>query len=742
MGKPQPVRCFIASGCPIATTHQYRCIHLQEQFQALGYDARVVEWFEESAINPEEASGYDVIFLYRLPMWPRIAEVIEQARALGKPLIFDTDDLVFEPDLIEEHRAVRNLSPADQELHAAGVRGYLATLHGCDITVTATPLLAEFARRRARPGYVHRNALGNEMLACADELYCRRKQKRNQTHRLVIGYGSGTATHEVDFQEAAGALLNVLATFPQVELWIVGPMELPGEFAGFGERIRRFPLTDWRGWFELASQMDIALAPLELDNVFCRAKSEIKFVEAGALGIPVIASEIDPFQDSITDGKNGLLAANEQAWTAALVSLLESPNRRAALGENARRTVLQHYSPAVRSQQLSLLMRQLAPSLPHPPSMVVARPLIRVPLGRTLFHLARSVFGGSTTKRLRINWLVPEPVPGAGGDVGIFRIIRDLAEFGHDCQVHVLPYSLMIDFSTEQIRAHVRQHFGETAAEYHRWTGHIDDADCSFATFWPTVEILTALMKGGRRYYLVQDFEASFYAGDPHHILRSENTYRAGLHCITLGPWLAKLLSERYHAAADHFDFAVDTKVYWPRPVHHKSGRRVCFYARPSTPRRGYELGLEALQIVHTRVPDVEIIFFGTDDLAPVPPFAITNRGKLSPEQLAELFSSCDLGVVFSLSNPSFVPLEMMACRCPVVEIASERWRAVLTHGTEAWLVEPNATAIADGIVRLLSEDSLRRSIAENGYLRARTMDWRHSARQVEAVLLRHAGRD
>ena len=71
----------------------------------------------------------------------------------------------------------------------------------------------------------------------------------------------------------------------------------------------------------------------------------------------------------------------------------------------------------------------------------------------------------------------------------------------------------------------------------------------------------------------------------------------------------------------------------------------------------------------------------------------------LDEEGLAHLFSSSDVGMVFSLSNPSFVPLEMMACGCAVVEIESERWRGVLTHDENAWLVNPNPTAIANGVI-------------------------------------------
>ena len=639
----RPARYFIASGCPIATTTRYRCLHLQEQLQYLGFHATVVEWFDETKIAPEEALTYDVLILYRLGMCPPLAHLIDRAHALGKRVLFDTDDLVFEPEMTEWHRGVQLLSASDQALYLEGVRRYLAMLEVSDAVLTATPLLAELAQRRGKAAFVHRNALGQEMMALGEHLYHERVQRTPQ-EQVVVGYGSGTPTHDVDFQEAVPALANVLARFPNVELWLVGPLALPSVLASFGERVRRFPLTDWRGWFALASQMDIALAPLELHNPFCRAKSEIKFVESGVLGVPIVASRIDAFVDAITEGKDGLLASNVAEWRQALALLIQQPELRRQIGEAARRTVLQRYSLTARAVDLAEVLPKLAKTM----SDSVERERNQLPLSPI---------------PLVINWLVPEPFPGAGGDTGIFRTIRYLAEFGHECHVYVVAFNLMNDYSTEQVRAYMQTHFGTTKAHYYRWAGQVQDADCTFATFWRTVEELPFLVNGGRQYYFVQDFEPYFYPVGTYSVL-AENTYRAGLHCITLGPWLTKLLREQYHATADYFDFAVDTDIYWPRSVRRDPWPRVCFYSRPSTPRSAYELGLEALQLVKQQLPEVEIVFYGSKELTPPPSFPVVNRGLVSQSELAELFSSCEVGVVFSLTNPSFVPLEMMACRC------------------------------------------------------------------------------
>jgi len=112
----------------------------------------------------------------------------------------------------------------------------------------------------------------------------------------------------------------------------------------------------------LMARMDIVLAPLEAGNVFCRAKSEIKFVEAGALGLPVAASDIDPYRDAISNGLDGFLASGEREWTQALSTLIQDPQLRITVGEAARQAILKSYSPQARTADLSNLLAKLRPT--------------------------------------------------------------------------------------------------------------------------------------------------------------------------------------------------------------------------------------------------------------------------------------------------------------------------------------------------------------------------------------------
>ena len=88
-------------------------------------------------------------------------------------------------------------------------------------------------------------------------------------------------------------------------------------------------------------------------------------------------------------------------------------------------------------------------------------------------------------------------------------------------------------------------------------------------------------------------------------------------------------------------------------------------------PRRCFELGVMALEQFHHLRPDVEIILFGSQQVAKVPvPFPATVHALLPPiDALALLYANAALGIVFSTTNPSLVPYEMMACGLPVVDL-------------------------------------------------------------------------
>ena len=135
----------------------------------------------------------------------------------------------------------------------------------------------------------------------------------------------------------------------------------------------------------------------------------------------------------------------------------------------------------------------------------------------------------------------------------------------------------------------------------------------------------------GRRCYFVQDFEPSFYPAGSLALL-AEATYRFGFHGVTAGRWLADLLRRDYGMSADHFDFGCDLEHYRLDAARDEVVERsgVCYFCRPSKPRRAHELAVVALDLFASRHPEVPIHTFG--EPAGALPFRVIDHGLLDPE--------------------------------------------------------------------------------------------------------------
>ena len=82
--------------------------------------------------------------------------------------------------------------------------------------------------------------------------------------------------------------------------------------------------------------MDVAIAPLEM-NSFNDSKSDIKVAEAGRYKIPLVASNVGCYNETIKNGQTGYLIdpdAPKTEWVRILSKLCKDKNHRKELGEN------------------------------------------------------------------------------------------------------------------------------------------------------------------------------------------------------------------------------------------------------------------------------------------------------------------------------------------------------------------------------------------------------------------------
>ncbi|MBK7865291.1 MAG: class I SAM-dependent methyltransferase [Archangiaceae bacterium] len=333
-------------------TQRYRCDHVLEFVRASGRATRklAAESLELQGAGLEETlEPYDVVVLHRVPMSGHISALLDLLKATGRTAIFETDDLIFEdayPTFFERVGLRSRLGPDD-------VERYRATLGRCDAAFCSTSFLKQRLEAFGKRAFVIRNGFSEEMRTVADSAVSGRSSiKRGR--RVVIGYASGTPTHQRDFAVAAPALLEVLEKYPNTELRVIGYLSVGAEFQKFGDRVISVPSVSWKSLPRVLGEFDINIAPLEADQEFCQAKSEIKFTEAALVKRPTIASPVLAYREAIRHGETGLIARTTDEWREALERLVSDAALRASIGEAAHRDVTRRYSP----QQLAIEVDQ------------------------------------------------------------------------------------------------------------------------------------------------------------------------------------------------------------------------------------------------------------------------------------------------------------------------------------------------------------------------------------------------
>ena len=98
------------------------------------------------------------------------------------------------------------------------------------------------------------------------------------------------------------------------------------------------------------------LAPLEVGNPFCEAKSELKYFEAALAGVPTIASPTGPYRRAIRHGETGFLAETSSEWRDALERLVGNADLRTQIAAAAELDVSWRFGVENTRQQMSVIL--------------------------------------------------------------------------------------------------------------------------------------------------------------------------------------------------------------------------------------------------------------------------------------------------------------------------------------------------------------------------------------------------
>jgi glycosyltransferase involved in cell wall biosynthesis len=364
-GMPAPGAEFdviYAIGFWYGTPKRYRVFNMAEGLGAAGYAVHVMDFDRLDDIRRHRWRATAlVLFRAEYDRLAGVAEILEYARGAGMRLVYDIDDLVFDPSFADSIDAFRRMLPYQRQLQIDAMARRRELLLACDLVTLSTAPLAKIAERLGRPAAVIPNSINGEQMQVAAELAAAPPRRGGG---VVIGYFSGSATHQRDFAECEPALLDIMERHPEIRLRLVGYLVLGPEWDRYRDRIERIGFLGAGDLLRRIAETDINLAPLELGNPFCEGKSELKFFEAALVGVPTVASATQPFRDAVEDGISGFLVRDTDEWRRAIELLIASESRRKAVGGAARGAALARFSLAAVTPcaVAALRLRQRAPA--------------------------------------------------------------------------------------------------------------------------------------------------------------------------------------------------------------------------------------------------------------------------------------------------------------------------------------------------------------------------------------------
>ena len=120
--------------------------------------------------------------------------------------------------------------------------------------------------------------------------------------------------------------------------------KIPGmEIIRVPDEKRDYPL--YAEWVQSMPRFDFAVAPLDLSNKLNHAKSYLKYLEYSAMGLPSIFTRIEPYEQVVDNGVNGILVSDNSTkeWEDAIFSLSVDNERRYNMSLKCREDVLSNH---------------------------------------------------------------------------------------------------------------------------------------------------------------------------------------------------------------------------------------------------------------------------------------------------------------------------------------------------------------------------------------------------------------
>ncbi len=267
----------------------------------------------------------DIVVWMSLHSHDSLALFREMKAKHGKVFLTEIDDYIL--SIPAKNQASEYFRPGSDLVSIA-----VDQIRESDGLIVSTPYLGDLYKKFNKNIHVVENCIDTGLW----------HTHKNEGEEVKIGWMGG-GTHEDDLEIVKDVVFELLDEHKNLSFHFLHGVprffrDVPRIKADLGFR----PIDKYPKWVMKAG-FDIGIAPLE-DNNFNRGKSNLRWLEYSAMGIPTVASPLPHFTQSIKEGETGFIARSNDEWKYNLKKLIQDKALRHSIGLKARKEVENKWS--------------------------------------------------------------------------------------------------------------------------------------------------------------------------------------------------------------------------------------------------------------------------------------------------------------------------------------------------------------------------------------------------------------
>lgn len=668
---------LFVNGCTLPHPKRYRVDHQIEQLEAYGMSASFVDY---DKLTLDEIKYYRGFVFFRCPITETVEEFIKIAKQHNKTVFYDIDDLVIDEKYTNTIEHLKTLTKEEKELYDDGVNRMRRTLELCDYAITTTERLATELSNYIDEVYINRNVASEKMVELSHQAL---KNIKRDESKVILGYLSGSITHNEDFELILPTLTKIMKENKNVYLKIVGLLDIPDSLKEFEDRMIAAPFVDWQSLPEIIASIDINLAPLK-QSIFNEAKSENKWVEAALCKVVTVASNVGAFEKMIVDGENGILCNDENEWYTKLKEVIQNKLYRDTLANTAYLYVMKNCFTTYTGRGLAEFIES---------------------------HLAKNV-----------GFILPTTNISGGVNV-ILKHCEILRKYGFDVFV------LNMDDNDKDIINKAGKIF-VLVPENIKMYGRIHTL---VASLWSTLQFALEYPFVKQINYFVQNFETDFMEYGQYFRIRANATYNTfkPINYTTMSTWCQNWLKEEYGKESIYVRNGINLQQF---PYKERSFNGKIKILVEGNSLDHYKNVDESFKIVEKLDKDKYEIHFLSYQGKPKEWYYVDKfMNKVPYDEVGKVYQDADILIKSSLLESfSYPPLEMMATGGLVVAVANGGNVEYLKDNYNCLFYEQGNINDAVEKIEMISQDiDLRNRLLKNGIETVKSRDWNNIEREV-----------